>query len=106
MRDKQALELERAVQMLTSRPADLHHLKGRGRIAVGAAADIVIVDPETVTHGPIRRVWDLPANGNRLVVDAIGIDAVIVNGTVIRQGGADTLDAQAEFPGKLLRRGA
>ena len=105
VRDKRVIELERAVQMLTSRPADLHHLKGRGRLAVGAAADIVIFNPDTVTHGPMRRVWDLPANGNRLVVDAVGIEAVMVNGTVIRQRGADTLDLKGELPGKLIRRG-
>ena len=106
VRDKQVIELERAVQMLTSRPADLHHLKGRGRLAVGAAADIVVFNPDTVTHGPMRRVWDLPAKGNRLVVDAVGIEAVIVNGTVIRQGGADALDVTGDLPGKLIRRGA
>ena len=53
----------------------------------------------------LRRVWDMPGGANRLVADASGIDAVIVNGTVVRRNGQDALDAAGALPGKLLRNG-
>ncbi|NQV22107.1 MAG: hypothetical protein HQ511_11885, partial [Rhodospirillales bacterium] len=36
---------------------------------------------------------------------ASGIDAVIVNGTLLRQGGKDMLGANDQLPGLLLRNG-
>ncbi len=53
----------------------------------------------------LRRVYDLPANQDRLVADAEGIDAVIVNGTVIRRENKDQVAADGLLPGKLLRNG-
>ena len=47
---------------------------------VGMPADVVVFDPATVGAGKLRRVHDLPAGADRLVADATGIDAVIVNG--------------------------
>ena len=68
--------------MLTSRPAEVFGIHDRGRLALGLAADVAVFDPATVGCSPLRRVRDLPAGADRLVADAIGIRAVIVNGTV------------------------
>ena len=105
VREKGALELERAVQMITSRPAEVFGIKDRGVLKVGRPADVVIFDPDTVAPGPLRRVYDLPGGADRLVSDAKGIDMVIVNGLPIRENGVDTGDG-VNFPGRLLRGGA
>ncbi len=105
VREKRALSLEEAIRMLTSRPAEVFGIADRGRLAEGRPADIVVFDPETVGASPLRRVWDMPGGANRLVADASGIDAVIVNGTLVRRGGEDVLDAAGALPGKLLRNG-
>ena len=105
VREKGALELERAVQMLTSRPAEVFGIKDRGVLKVGRPADVVIFDPDTVGAGSLRRVHDLPGGADRLVSDAKGIDVVIVNGRPIRENGADT-KGEIDLPGRLLRGGA
>jgi N-acyl-D-aspartate/D-glutamate deacylase len=81
-------------------------LTDRGRLEEGAPADVVVFDPQTVGAGKLRRVHDLPAKADRLVADASGIDAVVVNGTVIRQGGHDRVDPDGPLPGRLLRNGS
>ena len=106
VREKGALTLEDAVRMLTSKPAEVFGIAERGRLAVGLPADVVVFDPETVGAGRLRRVNDLPGGVDRLVADAFGIDAVIVNGTVVRRDGADVTDATAKKAGRLLRNGA
>jgi N-acyl-D-aspartate/D-glutamate deacylase len=105
VREKGVLTLPEAVRMLTSRPAELFGLAGRGRLAPGLPADIVIFDPGTVGAGPLRRVADQPAGADRLVSDAHGIDAVIVEGVALRLAGRDALDPGGPLPGRLLRGG-
>ena len=105
VREKQALSLEEAVRMLTSRPAEVFGIVDRGRLAAGWPADVVVFDPATIGAGPLRRVHDFPGGANRLVSDASGIDAVIVNGTVLRRHGSDALDADGRLPGRVLRHG-
>jgi len=102
VREKQALSLEAAVHLLTSRSARLYRLRGRGQVATGFAADVVIFDPDTVGHGRRATLRDLPAGAPRVVIDAVGIDHVIVNGELIRSEGEDVLD-RAPFPGRVLR---
>ena len=102
VREKGVLELEEAVRMLTSRPADVFGISGRGRLAEGVAADIVVFDPDTVSDGPLRRVHDLPAGADRLVSDAAGVEAVVVNGALVRRAGEDVATAEGELPGMLL----
>src|SRR5579883_2304247 len=105
VREKQALSLEEAIRMLTSRPAEVFGITDRGRLAEGQPADIVVLDPATVGAGPLRRVWDFPGGANRLISEASGIDAVIVNGTILRRNGRDAVAADGKLPGKLLRNG-
>ncbi len=88
VREKKSLGLERAVRMITSRPAEVFGIAERGRLAPGLAADVVVFDPDTVGDGPLRRVYDFPGEADRLISEAEGIEAVIVNGTLIRRGGA------------------
>ncbi len=106
VREKRVLTLEEAVRMLTSRPAEVFGIKDRGRLAVGMPADVLIFDAETVGASSLRRVYDLPAGEDRLISDASGISAVVVNGTLIRRNGVDVLGAEGRLPGRLLRHGA
>jgi N-acyl-D-aspartate/D-glutamate deacylase len=100
VREKRALGLERAIQRMTSEPADFFGFKDRGRLQAGAAADIVIFDEATVSS-PMRPtpVKDLPAGGTRLYCKAEGISRVIVGGEVIYRDGRHT----GALPGKVLR---
>ena len=103
--ERKAITLERAVWMLTARPAQVFNISDRGRLERGLAGDVVIFDPDKIGAGRLRRVRDLPAGSDRLISDASGIDSVIVNGTLIRREGKDTVDAAGALPGRLLRNG-
>ncbi len=105
VREKGVLSLEEAVRMLTSRPAEVFGIADRGRLQVGRPADVVVFDPQTVGAGKLRRVRDLPAGAERLVSDAAGIEAVVVNGMIVRHAGRDAADPAGTLPGKLLRGG-
>jgi len=100
VREKRTLTLERAVQRITSEPADYFGFKDRGRLKAGAAADIVVFDEATV-NSPVRptAVKDLPAGGTRLYCKAEGISQVIVNGQVLYRDGRHT----GAHPGRVLR---
>jgi len=101
LRGRGLVSLERAVAMMTSEPADLFGLVGRGRIAVGGQADLVLFDPETVGATGAHAVEDLPDGSLRLVSDPIGVRKVFVNGVLTVDEGTPT-DARA---GTLLRSG-
>jgi hypothetical protein len=51
-------------------------------------------------------VYDLPAGADRLVSQASGIEAVIVNGTIVRREGRDAVAPDGPLPGAVLRNGA
>jgi len=53
----------------------------------------------------LTRVHDLPASQDRLVAQAVGIQAVIVNGSIIREDGADAVRPGDNLPGRILRNG-
>jgi hypothetical protein len=76
----------------------------RGILTPGWAADVLIFDPETVIDGPIMEREDLPGGATRLVSEPLGIEYVIVNGTVIREHGKDAVDPEGPLPGEILRR--
>jgi len=105
VRERSVLSLEDAVRRLTSQPADVFGIVDRGRLLPGLAADVTVFEPDTVACGALRRVYDFPAGTDRLVADAAGIRAVVVNGTVIRQNGRDIVDPEGPLPGRVLRGG-
>ena len=105
VREKRVLSLEEAIRRLTSEPAEVFGIPGRGRLAVGLAADVAVFDPATVGCAPVRRVRDFPAGADRLVADALGIRAVLVEGVPVREEGRDVLDPRGPLPGRVLRGG-
>jgi N-acyl-D-aspartate/D-glutamate deacylase len=106
VRERQALSLEEAIRMLTSQPAEIFGITDRGLLATGRPADVVVFDPATVGCSDLRRVNDQPAQADRLIADAMGIDAVVVNGEPIRRDDVDVVDARGPLPGRLLRNGS
>jgi N-acyl-D-aspartate/D-glutamate deacylase len=99
VRERDAFPLEEAIQMITSRPADVWRLRDRGRLVAGHAADITIFDPDTVAPLMPHVVNDLPGGAQRLEQQAEGFAATIVNGEVLTRDGKPT-EAR---PGRLLR---
>jgi N-acyl-D-aspartate/D-glutamate deacylase len=105
VRDRATFSLEDAIHMLTQRPAQVFGITDRGTLEVGKPADVVVFDAAEVGHRGKTRVYDLPGGADRIISEAKGIDAVIVNGTVIRQHDVDQVTPGAVLPGKLLRHG-
>src|SRR5207253_312335 len=101
VREHKLLSLEEAIHQLTDVPARLYGLKGRGRVAEGWAADLVIFDPERIAHRRERTVADLPGGASRLIAEAEGVERVLVNGVTVVRGGEFTGD----LPGTLLHSG-
>jgi N-acyl-D-amino-acid deacylase len=82
VRELHLLTLEDAVRKMTSLPAESFHLARRGRLAVGAVADVVVFDPAKVSD---PATYDDPHHY------ATGFSDVVVNGVpVIRDGGLTT----------------
>lgn len=106
VRDRQALSLEHAVRKLSGEVADLLAIPGRGYLRPGFHADVVVFDPATIAPGPVRRVRDFPANGERILADApSGIEHILVNGTAITRDGKSLVGELAAGPGQVLRSG-
>jgi N-acyl-D-aspartate/D-glutamate deacylase len=102
VRSDSVLDLERVVHGFTGHLADVLGLQGRGRIAPGYAADLVVFDEDTIdSTAPFAR-HDLPAGALRMVTDAIGIALTLVAGDVVFDRGLPT----GARPGRLLRSGA
>lgn len=89
-RDLQLFSLEEAVRKMTGLPASEFGLTDRGRLAVGAAADLVLFDPDEVID---TATFDAPKTPAR------GIQQVWVNGRSVWRDGATT----GARPGRALR---
>jgi len=63
----------------------------KGRVQVGADADITIFDPDTVTDNATMKDGGLPSTG---------IPYVVVNGTIVVK---DSKVLKGVFPGKPIR---
>jgi N-acyl-D-aspartate/D-glutamate deacylase len=105
VRGRGVMPLERAIHKLTGEPAQVYGLADRGTVTVGKAADLCVFDPETIAPGPLRRIYDFPAHGERLTADApIGVTHTLVNGVPIRVDGESSEEGLAARPGEVLRR--
>ena len=102
-RDLGVLALPEAIRRLTSDSAAALGLHGRGRIAPGLPADLLLFDPARVGRGPKHRVHDLPGGGARLDTPGLGVHGVWVNGA--RVVGPQGIDRDAPRSGRLLRGG-
>lgn len=100
VREQKTIELEHAVQRMTSEPADYLHLHDRGRIAAGKRADLMLFDPTTVgsRQPPELRLNDLPAGGVRLFSKPEGMHCVLVGGEVLIEHGKHT----GAMPGQIV----
>jgi N-acyl-D-aspartate/D-glutamate deacylase len=101
LRGRRLATVERAVQMLTQAPAQLYGLTGRGTIAEGNHADLVVFDPETVGAESARLVEDLPGGSARLTAGSEGMVRVYVAGEATVEHGKAT----GATPGRVLRAG-
>jgi N-acyl-D-aspartate/D-glutamate deacylase len=101
VRERGLFTLERAIHKMTDHPARLYGLRGRGRIAEGWFADLVVFDPERIASEPARARTDLPADGERLYAEARGVKHLFVNGRAVVTDDRFTGD----LGGTLLRSG-
>ncbi|MCU1399837.1 MAG: Amidohydrolase 3 [Acidimicrobiales bacterium] len=101
IRGRQLIPIEKAIQLMTSRPAALFGLVDRGTLTVGSNADVFVFDPATVDSEPATLVTDLPGDSARLTAGSFGVTRVLVNGVTIIADGAAT----GATPGTVLRSG-
>ena len=91
VRERQIMPLEEAVRRLSAQPADLFGIRGRGRLAVGNAADIAIFDPDRIGSASRgERRFDLPGGAKRMVMPSRGVEYTIVNGRIAYADGRAT----------------
>ena len=91
MLEKKTITLPFAIRSLTSLPASILGLRDRGRIAEGAAADIVILDTDRLRD---KATYFDPFQYSE------GIEKVWVNGALVVDEGKPT----RARPGKVLSR--
>ncbi len=101
VRERGAFTVEEAVRKLTSVPAAIYGIEGRGQIAPGKYADLFLFDPDTVARGPKYVVHDLPGGAGRINTDGLGVHGVWVNGQRIVD--TDGIVESENRPGMLLR---
>jgi dihydroorotase len=92
VREQHALSLMDALRKMTVMPADRLGMRTKGRIAVGADADITVFDAARVID---RATFENPAQYS------VGIQDVLVNGNFVVRGG-ELVDGVA--PGLPVRR--
>ena len=90
VRDEKVLTLEQAIRRMTSLPAARMHLKDRGILKPGMAADLVAFDPATVRE---RSTFADPTHYSE------GVPYVAVNGQLVVDDGKIT----SARPGRILK---
>ena len=98
-RDHGQMPLASAIRMLTADGADYLGLTDRGRLKVGARADINVIDHDRLRLGAPEMIRDLPAGGQRLIQPVQGYRATFVAGEQVIANDQVT-DAR---PGRLVR---
>jgi N-acyl-D-aspartate/D-glutamate deacylase len=99
IRERQRWSIEEAIRRLTSDTADLFGIDGRGRLQVGAFADVNVIDYEGLRLPAPTYEHDFPDGAGRYVQGAEGYDCTIVNGQVFMEHGQHT----GAFAGRLLK---
>lgn len=99
VRDRKRVALPEAVRRMTSDTADLFGLVDRGRLEVGALADVNVIDLERLQLPAPEYVHDFPGGAGRYIQRSIGYDYTIVNGTIFMDHGQHT----GAFAGRVLR---
>jgi N-acyl-D-amino-acid deacylase len=89
-RDRKLMPLEQAIHRLTGLPASNWKLDGRGCLASGCYADVVVFDPATIAD---HATYDRPQQF------ATGVTEVMVNGTIVLRAGVHT----GATPGRVVR---
>jgi N-acyl-D-amino-acid deacylase len=93
VREAGVLKLEEAIHKMTAMPAEHFGLSGRGRVAPGSFADVVVLDYEQLD--------DVSTLDNPLAY-AAGVEHVFVNGVAVVEDGEHT----GARPGRHLARAA
>jgi N-acyl-D-amino-acid deacylase len=95
------LSVEQAVHLQTGRTAQLYGFADRGTLEPGKRADVNVIDHANLRlHAP-EMVFDLPADGRRLVQRVDGYLATLVAGEQTFERGKAT----GARPGRLVRAG-
>jgi N-acyl-D-amino-acid deacylase len=102
VRETKTFTLEEGVQKLTSVPAARYRIPDRGRIAVGAWADLLLFDPAKVGLSGLVKLHDLPGGGSRMIRKPEGVEGVWVNGVRVFDGQHYVKLEQG--PGRVLDR--
>ncbi len=103
-RDRQRgdkITLADGIRRLTSDIADYCGMHDRGRLRVGLKANINVINYDALRLFAPHMVQDLPAGGQRLLQEAQGYRAVIVDGELVLEN--DQLTGR--YPGRLVRMG-
>jgi len=99
--DRQLFSLEEGVRRITHLPAMITGIEGRGLIARGYFADVLIFDPARLALGRKALVRDVPGGEERWQVRPEGVVRVLVNGETIVEDGRLT----GAKPGRVLHIG-
>ena len=91
VRELGAVSLEEGIRKMTGFVAERYGLTDIGTLQIGRRADAVVFDPATVGD---RATWDEPR------LEPVGIDAVLVNGVTVVDGGKWT----GALPGEVVRK--
>ena len=103
VRDRQVMSLEQGVRKLTGELGEVLCID-RGHIAVGAPADLLVIDLAELDPGPMRRVRDMPADGERVIADQPrGYRHIVVNGVPTVSDGKSVVETLDTLPGVVVR---
>jgi N-acyl-D-amino-acid deacylase len=94
VRERGLFTLEEAVRKMSGYPAERFGLVDRGVIRVGAFADVVALDPQTITD---RATFAEPHQASE------GVRHVLVNGVPIISDGKPRTDFGTCYPGRALK---
>ena len=98
VRDRHVWSLEEGIRQITEVPASLLGFTDRGTLRVGAWADMMIFDPDTIGPTIKKFVRDLPGGVGRYKAYGQGVHATIVNGQPIVRDGELT----GRLPGQVV----